>query len=89
MAIRGFFERSDKFLQRTGRLNVFSLAAFSDKFFRDLSGAIEHRDRKTLGFHVQDEIFAHDTEANQANITLIRIHFCISCCGCSTQKESL
>ena len=67
----------------------FALGASCGEFFRDLSGAIEHRDRKTLGFHVQDEIFAHDTEANQANITLIRVHFCISFCGCSTQKESL
>ena len=85
----GFFERCDKFLQCAGRLNVFFLAAFRDKFFRDVGGTIEHRDRKTLGFHVQDEIFAHDTEANQANITLIHVHFCISYCDCSTQKESL
>jgi hypothetical protein len=40
------------------------LGASCGEFFRDLSGAIEHRDRKTLGFHVQDEILAHDTEAN-------------------------
>jgi hypothetical protein len=48
----GFFERAHKFLQRAGRLNVFSFAAFSRKVFRDFGGAIEHRDRKTLGFHV-------------------------------------
>src|SRR5262249_20244804 len=59
-------------------LNVFSLGTVSSEFFGDLSGAIEHRHGKTLGFHVQDEIFAHDAEANQANITLIRVHFCIS-----------
>src|SRR4029077_19913319 len=62
----GFFKRPDKFLQRAGGLVLFFLAAFSAKFFRDLSGAIEHRDRKTLRFHVQDEIFAHDTGADQA-----------------------
>ena len=89
MAIRGFLSAADKFLQRAGRLNVFFLAAFCGKFFRDLGGAIVHCDRKTFGFHVQDEIFAHDTEADQANITLIRVHFCISYCRCSTQKESL
>ena len=63
----------------------FPSAAPCDEFFRDLGGAIEHRDRKTLGFHVQDEVFAHDTEANQANITLIRVHFYISfVAGCSS-----
>ena len=89
MAIRGFLSAPTNSSSVLGRLNVFSLAAFSDKFFRDLSGAIEHRDRKTFRFHVQDEIFAHDTETDQANITLIRVHFCISYCGCSTQKELL
>src|SRR6266550_3492379 len=83
------FERPNKFLWCKGGPYVFALGASCGEFFRDLSGAIEHRDRKTLGFHVQDEILAHDTEANQANITLIRIHFCISFCGCSTQKELL
>jgi hypothetical protein len=66
-------------------LNVFPLGTFSSEFFGNLSGAIEHCDRKTFGFHVQDEIFAHDPEANQANITLIRVHFCISfVAGCGS-----
>ena len=46
------FECAHKFLQRAGRLDVFPVSAFSSEFFRDLGGAIEHGDRKTLGFHV-------------------------------------
>ena len=30
---------------------------------------------KTLRFHVEDEVFAHDGETDQADITLIRVHF--------------
>ena len=30
---------------------------------------------KSLRFHVEDEVFAHHGEADEANITLIRVHF--------------
>ena len=53
----------------------FPFGASGGELLRDLSRAIEDRDRKPLRFHVQDEILAHDREADQANITLIRIHF--------------
>ena len=82
-----FFERPDKFLQRASRLNVFSFGASRGEFFRHFRRAIKHGNRKTLGFHVQDEILAHDPQTDQANITLIRVHFGISFCGCSIEKE--
>ena len=61
MAIRGFLSAPTNSSKSAGGLNVFPLGAFSSEFFGDLSGKspIEYRDRKTLGFHIQDEIFAH------------------------------
>jgi hypothetical protein len=56
-------------------MNVFPLTPSSSKFIRYFRRAVEHRDRKTLRFHVQGQVLAHDRKANQSNITLIRIHF--------------
>ena len=53
----------------------FPLAAFGGEFLRDLGGAIENRDGEAFRLHVEDEVFAHDGEADEANITLIRAHF--------------
>src|SRR6266498_3887104 len=56
-------------------LMTASIGASGSKFFRDLRGAIEHRNRKTLRFQIQSEVLAHYGQADQSNITLIRIHF--------------
>ena len=73
-----FFQRRDEFLQRARGLNVFSFGASGREFFGNFSCAIKYRDRKAFRFHVKDEIFAHNAQADQANITLIRCHFDIS-----------
>ncbi len=59
-----FLKRSDKFLHCASRLNVFSPGASGSKFFRDLRGAVEHRNRKTLRFQIQSEVLAHHSQAD-------------------------
>ena len=71
-------QRADKFLHRPRWLDVFSFRFSGGKFLRDFPGPIEHGDGKSLGFHVEDEVLAHDGEADQSDITLIRAHFRIS-----------
>ena len=71
-------QRAQQLLDRAGRLNVFSFRSFGGKFLRDFPGAIEDGDGKPLRFHVQDQVFAHDRETDQSDITLIRAHFSIS-----------
>ena len=55
--------------------DVFSFAAAGGKLFRHRGGAVENGDGEAFRFHVEDEVFAHHGEADQANITLIRVHF--------------
>src|SRR6266446_4314277 len=69
------FEGADEFLRRACRSNIFSFAATGRKFLGDFRGAIENGDGKFFGFHVENEIFAHHRQADEANITLIRSHF--------------
>jgi hypothetical protein len=68
MALRGRFSAP----------TIFSLRFSAREFFRHFPGAIEDGDGEPLRFHVEDEIFAHDREADQSDITLIRAHFSIS-----------
>ena len=49
------------------------------EFFRHLGGAIENRDGESFRFHVEREVLAHDGEADEANITLLRVHFEYAC----------
>ncbi len=53
----------------------FPLAATGGELLRHRGRAVEDGDLKALRFHVEDEIFAHDSETDEANITLIRFHF--------------
>src|SRR5205807_443668 len=71
-------ERSHKFLHRARGLDIFPLGLAVRKLLRHLPRPIEDRDGESLRFHIEDEIFAHDSEADQSDITLIRAHFSIS-----------
>jgi len=51
-ADESLLKRSHELLHCARRLDVFSLGASGSEFFRDLGGAIEHRNRKTLRFQV-------------------------------------
>jgi len=73
-----FFQRGDKFFQRAGGLNVFSLRASGSEFIGHFSGAIKHGDGKAFRFQIEGEVFAHHTEADEAKVTLICVHFSIS-----------
>ena len=63
-------ERADKFLHRLGGNDVLVLGAALGEFFRDRSGAVEHRDGEALALHVQDEVFAHDGEADEPDVAV-------------------
>jgi hypothetical protein len=71
-------QRADEFLHRARGLNIFSFAAGPREFLSDFRGAIENGHGKSLRFHVQDEVLAHHSQSDQANITLIRGHFEVS-----------
>jgi len=68
-------KRADKFLNRARRLNIFSFGAAAGEFLGHFGGPIKNGNGKSLRFHVEDKILAHHSQANQANITLIRGHF--------------
>ena len=68
-----FLQHFDQF----GRA-VLSFCFLGRKFLCHLSSSIEHCNLKTLRFHVKDEVLAHNSEANQPDIALIRVHFSIS-----------
>ena len=70
-------------------MDVFPLPRSGREFFRHLRGAIENSDRKAFRFHVEDEIFAHDGEADEANITLLRVHFAYLLAGAGCQLSAL
>jgi hypothetical protein len=72
-----FSEHRDEFFHCSRRLNVFSFGPAAAEFLSDFNGAVENGDRKAPRFHVQSEIFAHHSQTDQANITLIRSHFSI------------
>src|SRR5207237_10672610 len=59
-------------------LAVFSMSFAGASLHGDLPGRIVQGDGESLGFHVEDEVLAHDGEADQSDITLIRAHFRIS-----------
>ena len=75
MALRGRDNATDEFLHRPRGPDVFPLGFAGREFLGDLRRAIEDGDGETLRLHVEDEVFAHDGEADQANITLLRVHF--------------
>src|SRR4029077_8827663 len=70
-----FFKRTDKFFKRARRLDIFSFGTTGCEFLSYLCGPIKNGDRKSLGIHIQDEVFAHYSQPDEANIALIRSHF--------------
>ncbi len=68
-------EGSDKFLQSLAAGKVFPLSTAGNELLHHVRGAIEDRHLKASAFHVEDKVFAHDGEPDEANITLLRAHF--------------
>ena len=62
-------------------------AATAGEFLRDFSRAIEYGDGESFRFHVEGKVFAHDSQANDSNITLIRAHFNIFFSSSSKQSQ--
>ncbi len=57
-------EGGDKLFERASRDDVLPLRAASSEFFRDRRRPIIDADAKALAFHVENEILAHDGEAD-------------------------
>jgi hypothetical protein len=68
-------EGAGELLHRARRLNVFPLRFPRGEFIGHFSRPVEHSDRKSLRLHIEDKVLAHDSETNQYDITLIRVHF--------------
>src|SRR6476646_7394524 len=68
-------EGADKLLHRGGGLDVFTFPTAGGELLRDRGGPIKDGDAEALRLHVEDQVFAHDGEADEANIALIRFHF--------------
>ena len=75
IAFRGPLESSDELLHRARRHNVLPLRFARGEFIGDFRRPVEHGHGKSLRFHVEDEVFAHDRETDQPDIALIRVHF--------------
>jgi molybdopterin synthase catalytic subunit len=58
--------------------NISPFRAAGSEFFRDRGGAIKNRDGKPFRFHVENEVFPHHCEADEANIRLRHDAFSIS-----------
>ena len=65
----GTFERGDKIRERFSKDEVFPLAPPSLERLDDAGGAVENGDAEAAALHVQDEVFAHYGEADQADVT--------------------
>ena len=63
------FECADEIFECLRENKVFSFSAPGFKRVNDARGAVENGDVKAARFHVQDEVFAHHGEANQADVT--------------------
>src|SRR5207302_3460343 len=68
-------ESAEQLFNRMSWMNIFPFSASGGEFVGDFGGAIENGNVKALRFHVEDEVFAHHRQSDQANITLIRAHF--------------
>src|SRR5438132_253894 len=64
----GTFESADEFFHRPRRLNIFPFCLSGSKLLRHFGGPIENRDRKALRLHIEDEVFAYDSETDQSDI---------------------
>ena len=75
IALRGRFSApTNSSIVRVGT-NILPLRFPGGEFVGHFSGPIENGDGEALRFHVEDEVFAHDRETDQSDITLIRAHF--------------
>ena len=66
-------ESGDEFGDAAAADQVLALAAAADEGGDLLDGAVVARDDEAAAFHVEDEVFAHDGEADDADVRL-RFH---------------
>ncbi|OQB99564.1 MAG: hypothetical protein BWX80_03652 [Candidatus Hydrogenedentes bacterium ADurb.Bin101] len=68
-------EAGDQFFNAVAAGKVFSLATSIDELVHLLHGAVINRDVETFAFHVQHQVLAHDSKADQPDIHLCHILF--------------
>jgi hypothetical protein len=69
----GTLQVGDQFLDAVAADDGFALGPSVHEGVDFVSGAVEYGDPVTVARHVQNQVFAHDSKANQGNIT---IRFC-------------
>ena len=68
-------QRGEEFLHRARRHDIFPLGLTGCKLVGHIGGPVKNGHGKSLRFHVEDEVLAHDGQADQSDITLLRAHF--------------
>ena len=72
--LAGPCEGSDEFLECLGGNDPLSLGAALRELLGHGRGAVENADGESLALHVEDEVLAHDGEADEADVALIAAH---------------
>src|SRR5262249_10560825 len=64
-------EGFDELIERFCENEIFALPAPGLELVYDIDRSIVNRDRETPAFHVQNQVFAHDGESDEANVSLL------------------
>ena len=64
----GSLEGCHEILKRVGSVEVFAGAASCDEFVDFLYGTVVHAHAEAFAFHVEDEVLAHDCQADEADV---------------------
>ena len=66
--LAGRCKRLHQILQRMGPVEVLACSAAVYEFVHLLNRAVENTNAEALAFHVEDEVFAHDCQADEADV---------------------
>ena len=69
LRLAGTLERGDEILERLCEDEILALPTACLECLHDAGRAVIDGDVEALAFHVQDEVFAHHGEADQADVT--------------------
>ena len=70
LCFSGAFERLHEILKSVGGDDVFALCPALREFLGDRRGAVINGHSEPLALHVENEVFTHYSEADQADITI-------------------
>ena len=72
--LAGTGEGGDELLEGLGRDDVLPLGAALGELLGHGRGAVVDADGEALALHVEDEVLAHDGEADEADVALLGAH---------------